>query len=170
MLILLGSARSDGETASLIATLVQRFPPDDCQVIDLNSKSVSPFSYSEPAPEDDFGSIIAAVLRHRSIVFATPVYWYSMSGVLKNFLDRFTDILSARDPARRGRQLAGRRVWLLAVGNDPTLPSGFEIPFRETSNYFQMRWCGSCYLRGAAPDWPVLDAFAQALRVGRGNP
>ena len=169
ILILLGSARSDGETASAVNMLVQRLSPGDCEVIDLQSKNIQPFGYLDPAPQDDFAGVIAAMLKHRSLVFSTPVYWYSMSGVLKTFLDRFTDILSGRDPAQRGRQLAGRQVWLLATGSDPDLPNGFEVPFQRTSDYFQMSWRGSCYLRSGAPDQLALDAFAQALRTGCGS-
>jgi multimeric flavodoxin WrbA len=45
------------------------------------------------------------------IVIGTPVYWSSMTGYLKTFIDRFADALDA--------PLAGKRVYLLIQGTAP---------------------------------------------------
>jgi multimeric flavodoxin WrbA len=45
------------------------------------------------------------------IVIGTPVYWSSMTGYLKTFIDRFADALD--------EPLAGKRVFLLIQGTAP---------------------------------------------------
>ena len=91
------------------------------------------------------------MLAAHALLFATPVYWYAMSGRLKTLFDRFTDLLSDRDPACRARRLSGRRMWTLAVGADPELPAGFDEPFRLTAAYLGLVWCGGLYVSTAQP-------------------
>ena len=73
----------------------------------------------------------------------------------------------------RGRALAGRRGWLIAVGTDPDLPPGFEEPFRRTCRYFGMNWGTSVYLNSRGEDWlaahPDLDRMARVMRITRGG-
>ncbi len=41
------------------------------------------------------------------LIFATPVYWYSMSGIMKVFFDRITDLLTIKKDI--GRKLKGKK-------------------------------------------------------------
>jgi NAD(P)H-dependent FMN reductase len=111
--------------------------------------------------------VVERMIAHRALLFATPVYWYAMSGRLKTLFDRFTDLLSDRDPAGRGRRLAGRSVWVLAVGADPALPAGFETPFRSTAAWLGMEWGGSFYVErgGGEQAAKCLSALAARLRA-----
>ena len=171
VLILLGSARSDGDTAGAARALASSLA-GKARILDLGTKDIRPFDYEDPAPEDDFAGVVDLMLAHRSFVFATPVYWYSMSAVMKTFFDRLSDLLSPRDPSAKGRQLAGREVWLLAVGTDPALPLGFEAPFEMTARYLKMEWRGGFYVRsGKALDLSAVAALARArgLSPGRVN-
>jgi hypothetical protein len=162
MLIICGSAREDGDTGRAVERLCAHLPgPPDR--IDLSKLRVAPFDYDRPAHFDRFDEVVAAMLAHREILFATPVYWYAMSAQLKALFDRFTDLLSDRDPQRRGRALAGRGVWLMAVGTDPDMPPGFETPFSHTASYLDMRWRGSLYLPRGADRASELAAFAARL-------
>lgn len=144
LLILLGSARSDGDTASAIAKLTAALAVET-ELIDLAKLRLLPFDYGRPAQADDFDQVVDRILDHRALLIATPVYWYAMSGHMKTFFDRLSDLLSGRDPLRRGPRLAGRHLWLLAVGTDPELPDGFEVPFAATAGYLGLKWQGACY-------------------------
>ncbi len=143
-LILHGSARADGNTAAAVGRVVDLVAATE--VVHLCSLNIKPYTYSAPAI-DDFRSVVDRMLAHRQIVFATPVYWYAMNGLMKTLFDRFTDLI--RDPAnkRLGRTLAGRDVWLLATGTDEKLPAGFTEPFRRTCCYLDMHWKGGFYIR-----------------------
>jgi multimeric flavodoxin WrbA len=80
----------------------------------------------------------------KNIVFATPVYWYAMSGVMKIFFDRLSDLISTSKPLGRG--LAGKSVYLFSTGSELEMPDGFEVPFKRTAEYFDMNYVKSIYV------------------------
>jgi len=82
------------------------------------------------------------------IVFASPVYWYSMSAQMKTFFDRLTD-LTGGDLKPVGKSLAGKPVFTIATGGSPSAPDSFVRPFADTAGYFNMRWGGLLYAQGA---------------------
>jgi multimeric flavodoxin WrbA len=162
-LILFGSARSNGDTAVAARALAARLGSGGT-LVDLATKRILPFDYANSVPKDDFSALADLMLAHAAIVFVTPVYWYSMSGLMKTFFDRLSDLLGERDEARRGRALAERDVWLLAVGTDSALPRGFDAPFAMTADYFGMKWRGAFYIRsGKKADASDLERLAAQL-------
>lgn len=169
LLAITGSARGDGNTALAIAQLRRALDLADDQLIDLKSCRIEPFRYDPPPPADDFPKIVERMIAHRHIVFATPVYWYAMSGLMKTLFDRLTDLLLSPGGRRLGRALAGRDIWLLASGTDDLLPDGFIEPFARTAEYFNMRWREAFYARvpkePLAPGhaFPAVEKLAAAL-------
>lgn len=139
-LVILASARSDGNTRK--AVLDTFGEQEEFDFLDLRRKTISPYDY-EREPADDFLGVVAEMIAHDEIVFATPVYWYAMSGVLKVFFDRLTELISVRKDL--GRRLAGKRVGFLATGTDPDLPPGFAVPFEKTAAYFSMTFYRASY-------------------------
>lgn len=160
-LVVVASARPAGHTAALVQTV---FSTTNCLVLNLLDAPLYPYSYSGHYPPDDaFPALVRQLLRHEAITFATPVYWYAMSGLLKTFFDRLTDLVTTEKAL--GRQLHGKRTFLLATGADEELPPGFEEPFRRTARYFGMTFGGSLY---SSQNHPVpAAAFAQAAHVFR---
>lgn len=135
-LIILASARKQGYTSDFLNKV---FANIDHKLIDLLDFHVYPYNYSNNYPDDDdFQKITDELLLHKVIVFATPVYWYAMSGLMKTFFDRFTDLVTIKK--QLGKQLKGKSIFLLAAGTDPELPNGFEIPFKLTSEYLNMTY------------------------------
>ncbi len=139
--VLLASARKESQTKKHVETI---FCEVDCEIIDLSDAKINPYNYSAHyPPPDNFEEIIGTIIFYDRIVFATPVYWYSMSGLMKNFIDRLTDLVTINKPL--GRKLKSKETFLLAVGTDKVLPEGFEIPFVLTSKYFEMDFIASIY-------------------------
>ena len=158
VIVVMGSARANGNTADAVAQLTQQLAPN-VRVADLSRLTIEPFDYSRHDDRDDFQSVVQDMLQAKHIVFATPVYWYAMSGPMKSFFDRLTDLLV--DPRNRslGKALAGRNVWLLAVGTDEDLPPGFHEPFARTAEYLGMIWRESAYCRSTEePPLPFENA------------
>jgi multimeric flavodoxin WrbA len=140
-LVILGSARKQGDTSKFVNKVFDQL---DHTLIDLLDFSISPYDYSGNYPvTDDFFRLTDMLLQHRVIVFATPVYWYAMSGPMKTFFDRLTDLVTIKK--QQGRELQGKYTWLIAVGTDPELPDGFEMPFKLTSGYLNMIYEGAIY-------------------------
>ncbi len=104
--------------------------------------------------------VVEQMLLHNVIILATPVYWYSMSGYMKVFFDRLTDVVSSQK--QLGRQLKGKRVGLLAISNSDALPEGFEIPFSNTAKYLGMNYLG-CFFSSSKElkdNLPVIEKKA----------
>ena len=140
-LVILGSARSSGETRRAIDLA---FPPGTAQLAILPDFAIGGYSYDHLNAEDGFGPVADAMVAADKIVFATPIYWYAMSGPMKIFFDRLSDLTENRKA--QGKALKGKSVWMIATGSDPELPEGFEIPFARTAEYLDMRYRGCAYL------------------------
>jgi putative NADPH-quinone reductase len=167
ILIVLGSARSDGDAAAAARRLCEALG-SRASIIDLLASALRPFDYRDNSDRDSFRAIVEAMTRSRHIVFVTPVYWYAMSGVMKAFFDRLTDLLHDPDAAQLANGLAGRRIWLLAVGTGESLPSGFHEPFAMTAEYLGAVWKDAIYVRrarGEAAAWPQDVESALAARL-----
>lgn len=163
-LVLLASARPAGHTAALVRRVLA---PSECVVTDLLAAPLAPYAYAGHYPPGDaFASLTQRLLAHETLVLATPVYWYAMSGLLKTFFDRLTDLTTLDKPL--GRQLRGKRLFVLATGTDAALPPGFEEPFRRTARYFAMGFGGSLYCSQKYPlpaaEWlAAIAAFRTQL-------
>ncbi|WP_316831200.1 flavodoxin family protein [Pedobacter aquatilis] len=134
ILIINGSARLNGDTQKFISKLTQGL---EFNQLNLAEHYLSPYNYDNQYPvEDQFNVFAKEILYHKHLIFATPVYWYSMSGRMKNLFDRLTDWVTLNKEV--GRNLKGKTLSLIAVGTDGTLPDGFITPFFMTASYMEM--------------------------------
>lgn len=141
ILIINGSARLNGDTQRFISKLTEGI---QFEQLNLLEHYLLPYNYDNQYPlEDQFDVFAKEILYHKHIIFATPVYWYSMSGRMKNLFDRLTDWVTLNQEA--GRNLKGKTVKLIAVGTDGDLPDGFVTPFFMTANYMEMVFNGHQY-------------------------
>jgi multimeric flavodoxin WrbA len=111
-LVILASARKNSDTQKLVELV---FKDTEYTLIDLLDYKIEQY----PA-DDEFLKVVDAMLLHQLIVFATPVYWYSMSGYMKVFFDRLTDIVSTQK--HLGRRLKGKQTAAISVSTDEDLP------------------------------------------------
>ena len=89
--IIVGSSRNVGNTTKIVDEIANQFKVD---VINLNDYQFTYYDYESRNREDDFLPLIKSILeKYDTLIFATPVYWYSMSGIMKVFFDRFSDLL-----------------------------------------------------------------------------
>src|ERR1700722_19335278 len=95
-IVILASARGESNTLEAVRKLC---PVSDYELIDLRVKRTALYDYEHPNDmADDFLSVVQKMGDAETIVFATPVYWYAMSGLMKIFFDRLTVLLSTRNP------------------------------------------------------------------------
>lgn len=139
-IIILGTSRKNGNTQQLVELYTQVHP---AKVIDLSNYSITPYDYAHNNQSDDYLSLMEEVLKFKHIVFATPVYWYSMSAQMKTFVDRFSDLLTTNQEL--GRQLRGKSCSLIATGSDEVVASCFEQAFKLTAEYLGMNYTGLLY-------------------------
>ena len=141
-IVVSGSAKHDGNTAKAIKALA---PVQPAETIWLPDFRISHYQYGgEYSERDQFLEVINKILPCSMVVFATPVYWYSMSGYMKVFFDRLTDLITIRKEI--GRMMTGKHCFLIACGSDNHLPEGFTIPFKNTCEYLGMAYDGESYM------------------------
>lgn len=152
--IVLGSSRSDGDTRKAVDLVVKQQPH---KLVDLNDSSISYYDYEHANQNDDFIPLIKDMLNHQKWVFATPVYWYTMSAIMKTFLDRITDLLTVEKEL--GRQLRGKEAYVISSdGGERT--SAFEEIFQKTFEYLGMDYRGTLFYYSG--DDQVLSVQNQA--------
>ncbi|MEM9835941.1 MAG: NAD(P)H-dependent oxidoreductase, partial [Bacteroidota bacterium] len=136
-LIIVGSARSNGHTMRVARALQAEVQAD---LVDLQDYQIGYFRYDQHYPEgDDFLDFIeASVLPYRQLVFASPVYWYSMSAQMKTFFDRLSDLLKSRKDL--GRQLRGKQLSVLSCSGDDEVFESFFLPFKLSAAYLGMAY------------------------------
>ena len=117
-LFLLGSGRHDGNTELLARQAAQSLAPEvQQQWLHLLDLPLSPFEdirhsagvYPQPAGHEKI--LFDATLAATDIVFATPLYWYSVSASTKLYLDYWSAWLRVPDANFRKR-MAGKTAWM----------------------------------------------------------
>lgn len=137
-IILQGSSRSIGNTSKIVEVLQQA---TGFTVVDLKQKNIGHFDYEFNNQDDDFMPLMRNIAdNYEVILFVTPVYWYSMSSIMKVFFDRITDCLKIEKPV--GRKLRGKSMGVISSSEDPEIVAGFDMPFRESAGYLGMTYLG----------------------------
>jgi len=140
-LLILGSARADGNTRMMANFLLGKIP--NSELLNLQEFNFSGYDYEHKNAEDDFFKMAEQMLTFDKIVFCTPVYWYSMSSIMKRFLDRWSDLVTIRK--EKGRGLAGKKMFTLCCSSDAEVHEGFFMPFEKTAGYLDMIYGGEIH-------------------------
>ncbi|MBW1294027.1 flavodoxin family protein [Aquimarina litoralis] len=139
-IIIQGSSRSDGDTHVVVSYLEKMTGFD---VIDLNQRDINYFDY-EFQNKDDFEIIFKNMVQnYQTIVLATPVYWYTMSGIMKVFLDRISDYLYKEKDF--GRMLRGKEMAMISCSNDDDRVEEYHLPFSRSAAYLGMEYLGDIH-------------------------
>jgi multimeric flavodoxin WrbA len=150
-IIILGSSRSNGNTRKAIDTVIGNAA---IPVVDLLPLNINGYDYEHSNQDDDFIPLMERILKFETIILATPVYWYTMSWLMKIFLDRITDLLKIRKDL--GRQLRGKKLFVVASFND-SLPKGFEDTFSQICEYLGMDYLGTSFIYGGDTNKEFLE-------------
>jgi multimeric flavodoxin WrbA len=143
----MASASSEGNTKLICDYISQEF---DFPLLDFNDFHIDYYSYTKDVNRDDFIGLVQQILEYDTIVFVTPVYWYSMSAQLKTFFDRITDLLKHRKDL--GRQLRTKNMKVICCSSDQTEYPEFWRPFQRSADYLGMQY------QGEAHTWTIDNA------------
>lgn len=162
-IIILGSSRGEGNTMQAIKMVTGKHK---IPLIDLQTLNISYYDYDSKNKDDDFIPLAEQMIEHNPLILATPTYWYSMSAIMKTFLDRWSDLIALRKDL--GRKLAGKDLYIItSYAGD--IPKGFEDPFIQTCQYLKMNY-KSCFYFYSGTNLEVLnrnqleaDKFSQKI-------
>jgi multimeric flavodoxin WrbA len=163
-IIVQGSSRNNGNTSKIVQSLQNYI---ECDLIDLSECNIGQYDYESKNQSDDFLKIFKKIVEYDLIIFATPVYWYSMSGTMKTFFDRITDCLKIEKET--GRKLRGKNMATISCGSDDIENEGFFIPFEKSAEYLGMNYFGHIHtwIEEINPTNSVLDLirdFSEKLK------
>lgn len=140
-IIILGSSRSNGNTHKITSFVKENTGYD---LVDLRSLEIGHYDYDYNNQSDDFLPLMRNIVdNYDLIIFATPVYWYAMSGIMKIFFDRISDCL--RIEKEIGRKLRGMEMALISCSSDSQEYEGFNLPFIRSANYLGMTYLGDIH-------------------------
>lgn len=137
-LFVFASARKNGNTWKAMIDFIEN---RDHEIIDLIDYNIEHFAYEKTNNNDDFQKVLNKITQHQKVVFATPVYWYSMSARLKVFFERLTGSFESDQNLKD--VLKKLKIYVLyCFGNDKGGSEGFEESFKRISNYLNLNYKG----------------------------
>jgi multimeric flavodoxin WrbA len=158
-LVILGSSRKDGDTRKIVDELIRISGWD---LIDLNDYNFGYYDYEHKNLDDDYLDLMRKIIAgYDVLIFATPVYWYAMSGIMKVFFDRITDLLDEEKDL--GRKLRGKSMAAVSCSVGDNLGEAFWLPFSETARYLGMNYLGGAHAIANADESENLKRFVEMI-------
>ncbi|MGG1789991.1 flavodoxin family protein [Bacillus mycoides] len=120
MFVIHGSSRQNGNTEALTHMVIDGI---ETEQIYLRDHIVHPIIDQRHDVEgfqpvnDDYEQLTKRMLEHDTIIFATPLYWYGMSGHMKNFVDRWSQSLRNKSLHFK-EKMKGKKMYVVIVGGD----------------------------------------------------
>ena len=94
--------------------------------------------------DDDFNTIAPAILEADVIVFAMPVYWYSIPAQIKGIIDRIFSMVVG------GKDIAGKECALITCceEDDMSVMDGVRIPIERMAALNKWKMTGEVLIPG----------------------
>ncbi|OIJ66822.1 flavodoxin family protein [Streptomyces mangrovisoli] len=170
-LFVLGSSRAEGNTELLARRAAEQLPADvEQQWISLAEHPLPDFvdlrrdsDHVRPPAGGAVGLLLDATLAATDIVIASPVYWYSVSGLTKRYLDHWSGWLRT-DGLDFKAAMAGRTLWgVSALADDePSVADPLVGTLNNSAAYLKMRFGGVLTGNGSRRGDVLSDAGALA--------
>ncbi|MFD9001925.1 flavodoxin family protein [Streptomyces sp. NPDC059582] len=168
-LFVLGSSRSDGNTELLARRAAEQLPADvEQQWVGLAGLALPDFGDGRhdadrprPCATDAETMLLDATLAATDIVIASPLYWYSMSGLTKRYLDYWSGWLRVPGADFKAT-LAGRTLWGVTALADaePVVADPLIGALNNSAAYLKMRFGGVLLGNGSARGDVLKDTAA----------
>ncbi len=130
----MGSARSGGSTNWLLNRAIDgfsKFKENNMVInkVDLYNYDIKPISRSfiesteQKIPADGMKELVPMIMTSKIILLATPIYWFTVSGMMKNFLDRWYDFSDEKGKLR----LDGKGIAVVTAHANPSSAMSYPV-------------------------------------------
>ncbi|HEK9101290.1 flavodoxin family protein [Bacillus pfraonensis] len=120
MFVIHGSSRPNGNTEAFTHMMINGINTEQVYLRDYTVHPITDQRHDADGFQpvnDDYQHLIEKMLEHDTIIFATPLYWYGMSGYMKNFVDRWSQ--SLRDTSLHFKEeMKDKKMYVVIVGGD----------------------------------------------------
>lgn len=161
----IGSSRANGNTEYLTDVMLEGFNYRKIYLKDILVKPIEDKRHTEEGfsvVDDDHDSIIEAILESDILVFSTPIYWYSTSGLMKNLIDRFSQVIRDERYPNLKEHLQKVQNYVVAVGGDNPRIKGLPLiqQFKYTFDFLKMTFTGYVIGKASRPQEILKDNVA----------
>lgn len=163
--VIYGGTRPNGNSEILTEQVIQEIATEKIYLRDYHIQPIIDMRHAEEGFQernDDYNSIIDRILPHDILIFSTPIYWYSMSGTMKNFIDRWSQTL--RDPKYPDfkSKMASKKAYVIAVGGDDPYIKGLPLiqQFQYIFDFMGIEFAGYIIGNGNKPGEVLQDEAA----------
>lgn len=170
VVVILGGTRPQGNTEILTEKALTNIKAERIYLGDFHIESIIDKRHDTAGfhdRNDDYNSILDRILPHDTIIFATPIYWYSMSGIMKNFIDRWSQSLRDANYPNFKQQMAAKKGYVIAVGGDAPHIKGLPMiqQFQFIFGFIGMEFAG--YILGIGNKPGDIMADQKAIYAAR---
>lgn len=176
LLTIYGSSRRNGNTESLTKLVLEQLDQNlynEMFLLDYHIEPIVDERHTDMGFQhvsDDYEMLARELMNHNAVLFVTPLYWYGMSGNLKNFLDRWTQSLRSKEYDFK-EAMKGKKVYLVIVGGHAAPFTALPLvqQFQLICQYMEMDFRGYVIGRGSRPV-DILedeDALLAAKQLGK---
>jgi multimeric flavodoxin WrbA len=163
--VIYGGTRPNGNSEILTEQVIQEIATEKIYLRDYHIQPIIDMRHAEEGFQernDDYNSIIDRIRPHDILIFSTPIYWYSMSGTMKNFIDRWSQTL--RDPKYPDfkSKMASKKAYVIAVGGDDPYIKGLPLiqQFQYIFDFMGIEFAGYILGNGNKPGEVLQDEAA----------
>jgi multimeric flavodoxin WrbA len=164
ILVLLGSSRKNGNTEYMSNRALHGVNHTAIHLADYNLQPIIDMRHTEEGfspVEDDYEKLLQHIIHHDIIIFATPLYWYGMSGHMKNFVDRWSQYL--RDERFDLKEnLNKKKAYVIVAGGNSAPITALPLiqQFHYIFNYVGMEFVDYVIACGVKPEEVSYDKLA----------
>ena len=113
--------------------------------------------------DDDFNTIAPHILDADAVVYAAPVYWYSIPAQIKGVIDRVFSLVVG------GKDIAGKKCGIITCceEHDATVMDGVTMPLKRSFNLLKWEFVGEVCIPGVFNEGDIAqtDGCAQAAAL-----
>ncbi len=146
IVLITGSPRSKGNTELAAESFEKAAIANGAEVVKFDAYKMNLLPcracnacFGEKGPcvfNDDFNKIMPEIMSADAVVWATPVYWYTWPGYIKNIIDKLYSIY----PGGKAAELEGKKTALIAICEEhtPSTFAGLTYAFDKTFELCKM--------------------------------
>lgn len=171
--VITGSPRTSGNTFAMVDAFVKAAEAGGDEVVRFDAAMMkiggcracmTCFKTGKACSfDDDFNLIAPHILDADAIVYAMPVYWYSIPAQIKGVIDRVFSFCTA------GKEVAGKKMGVICCceEEDPSVMDGVRIPLERTAALLKWTIAGEVLVPGvfAEGDIDKTDGCARAAAL-----
>lgn len=171
--VITGSPRKNGNTFAMVDSFIKAAEDKGHEVVRFDAAMMkiggchacmTCFKTGKACSfDDDFNVIAPHILNADAIVYAMPVYWYSIPAQIKGVIDRVFSFCVA------GKPISGKKTGLICCceEHDPSVMDGVKIPMERTCALLKWDIVGEVLVPGVFNEGDIAktDGCAQAAAL-----